>query len=111
MGALNLLRVTQIQVDTVLTLRKKQESLRKKLSQIEEELRPLETSLIEYIQAGADLTQAGYAIAVETSMRRTPKWKEVLIDALGKEYAAGILDATVPNIYHHLVITLPGEKI
>lgn len=96
--------VEKIQIEKILAMRESQKALRDRLALIEQAISDAEKEVIGLVEAGADLSQAGYAISVSSSERRYPAWKEHFIEFAGKQKADQILEETEPTLYRRLVV-------
>lgn len=96
--------VEKSEIEKVLALRESRKALADRLQLIEAALSESENEIIAQIDAGADLSQTGYAISINESERRFPRWKEEFISIAGKPAADRVLEATPATVYRRLVV-------
>ena len=98
------IQVTTRSVESYLAAREAYQSLKKRLSLLEEAMKGQEGQLISQIEGGAELATVPYLISIQIIERRFPAWKEEFISRLGKQLADQIHQATRPRIYKSLVV-------
>ncbi len=96
--------VTNLEIEQLIAMRETQKSLKDRLALMDQSIDQLSEKLIGLVDSGADLSQCGYHVSIQTSERRYPAWKEHFISRLGKADADDILEATTPVIHRKLVI-------
>jgi hypothetical protein len=101
--------VPNADLDKIKELQESVASLKAKLKKVCGELEPLEESCIAKIESGWR-PPMGRQVAVDTTKRTAPKWKEAFIEQCGTEAAAAVIDATEPSITKHLLISNWGPE-
>ena len=97
-------KITNAQVEQLLAMRDAQKGLKERLRLMEESVDKIEKDLIAAVASGADLSQCGYEVSLQTVERRYPAWKEHFISKLGKEAADAVMNSTAPTTFQRVVI-------
>jgi hypothetical protein len=74
------------------------------MASLEPAIKESEGQLMALLEAGADFSHCGFAVSIQSSEKRYPKWKEEFISRLGKPLADEVLEGTSPTVHRKLVI-------
>lgn len=96
--------VTLAEVENIVATREIAKSIKERLELIQENIKNQEREIISKLDQGADVLARGHLVSVSDISKRFVAWKEVFIDACGKEAADQALEATKPTTYRNLVI-------
>ena len=97
--------ITDSDITRLLKLRESKTFLKKRLEQLELDLKANEEEIMLKIESGS-MIQCKHMLSIKSSERRTPSWKEAFINLAGEVEAKKIIDFTAPHITKSLVITL-----
>lgn len=96
--------ITNNQLEQLLAMRETQKGLRDRLKLMDDAINEAEAQLIDQMNLGANLTECGYTLSVQETVRRYPAWKEHFLWRLGKTEADAVLESTPATVHRKLVI-------
>lgn len=96
--------VTLAEIENIVAMRETAKSIKERLEILQETIKNQEREIINKLDQGADVLSRGLLISVSETNKRFVAWKEVFIDACGKEAADQALEATEPTTYRNLII-------
>lgn len=85
------------------SLREQKKALQNRLEATDVDLKYLELSLIQALEAGSTNPQ-GFSLEVKETLRRYPRWRDLWVQEFGLASAEKALDETEPTITQNLVI-------
>lgn len=97
------LQITDIELQQLRAKKDARSQLKKKLAEVEDDLKRQEQSLIEMIDNGAEVL-SDREVKIKKIERRYPSWKEHFINECGKDLADEVLKLTTPKVHRELII-------
>jgi len=97
-------QINQTSIESILAMRETQRALKDRLRVMDDALDKAESTLIDAIDNGVDLSSIGYNVEVQENTRRYPAWKEHFISRLGKSEADAVMASTPETFHRKLVI-------
>lgn len=97
------LQITDIELQQLKAKKDARSQLKKKLAEVEDDLKCQEQSLIEMIDNGAEVL-SDREVNIKKTERRYPSWKEHFINDCGKDMADEVLELTAPKVHRELII-------
>lgn len=67
--------------------------------------------LLSFVDAKIPQEDGELIAVTETSSRRNPKWKEIVIERMGKQFADSVLDSTIPSMSLKLIVTFRAKLL
>jgi hypothetical protein len=97
------LQITDIEIQQIKAKKDARLKLKRRLAEVEQDLKGQEQYLIELLDNGAEVISER-EIKIKNTERRYPSWKEHFISLCGKDLADEVLESTEPKIHRELII-------